>query len=131
MSREALRDGYVRPDGGESTSRRRTSSGSPAALANDATPFAPARARYWRRHPVARLKGQALNLARAVGLYVRLMRRVESARAAAPLSRGRSGVSYVGSSDPGRLFGYVIRCAMHYHHITLSRARWRGTRARS
>ena len=22
--------------------------------------------------------------------------------------------------DPGRMFGYLIRCAMHYHHVTLA-----------
>jgi hypothetical protein len=23
--------------------------------------------------------------------------------------------------DPGHLFGYLIRCALHYHHYTLAR----------
>ncbi len=118
MSRQALRDGYVglmtRVYEPEAYFERLA-----AAVGDGATPFAPARAHYWRRHPVARLNGQARNLARAAVLYARLMRRVESA---ALRRRYRTELwrQLRRFRDPGRLFGYVIRCAMHYHHMTLA-----------
>jgi hypothetical protein len=118
MSRQALRDGYVglmsRIYEPEAYFERLA-----ASLGPGTTPFAPARARYWRRHPVARVSGQARNLARAAVLYARLMRRVESVglrrRYRAELWRQLRRFR-----DPGRIFGYVIRCAMHYHHVTLA-----------
>jgi radical SAM superfamily enzyme YgiQ (UPF0313 family) len=118
MSRQVLRDGYV---------DLMTRIYEPAAyferlaagLGNGRTAFAPARARYWRGHPVARVNGQARNLARAAVLYARLMRHVESAglrrRYRAELWRQLRRFR-----DPGRIFGYLIRCAMHYHHVTLA-----------
>ena len=118
MSRQALRDGYVglmtRVYEPEAYFERLA-----AAVGDGATPFAPARAHYWRRHPVARLNGQARNLARAAVLYARLMRRVESA---ALRRRYRTELwrQLRRFRDPGALFGYVIRCAMHYHHMTLA-----------
>ena len=66
MSRDALRDGYVPADGRDLYEPDAYFERLDGAVGNGATPFAPARARYWRRHPVARLKGQAVNLARAV-----------------------------------------------------------------
>jgi radical SAM superfamily enzyme YgiQ (UPF0313 family) len=118
MSRHALRDGYVdlmtrlyEPE----AYFERLSSG----LARGPTPFAPARARYWRRHPVARANGQARNLARAAVLFARLMRDVESSalrrRYRAELWRQLRRLR-----DPGWLLGYLIRCAMHYHHASLA-----------
>jgi hypothetical protein len=119
LSREALRDGYIRlmeeiyqPD----AYFERLAGG----LGNLSAPFAPARARYWRRHPLARLKGQAINLARAAVLYARLMRHVGDADLR---KRYRREVrrQFLSHRDPGYLFGYLIRCAMHYHHYTLAR----------
>jgi hypothetical protein len=118
LGREALRDGYVRlMDAVYQADAyfERLAGG----LGGEAAPFAPARARYWRRHPFARVRRQAVNLARAAGLYSRLMARVTDA----PL-RARYRKEIVGDllrhRDPGRLFGYVVRCAMHYHHYMLS-----------
>jgi radical SAM superfamily enzyme YgiQ (UPF0313 family) len=118
MGRQALRDGYVdlmariyEPD----AYFERLAAG----LERGTTTFAPARARYWRRHPVARVTGQARNLVRAAVLYARLMRRVEQA----PLRRRYRAELWRQLRrfrDPGRLFGYLIRCAMHYHHATLA-----------
>jgi radical SAM superfamily enzyme YgiQ (UPF0313 family) len=119
FSREALRDGYVRlmeevyePD----AYFERLGAG----LGNRSMPFAPARARYWRKHPVARLRGQAWNLARAAALFARLMARVEDAALRARYRQEIAGQLRF-SRDPGRLFGYLIRCALHYHHYTLAR----------
>lgn len=117
MSRETLRDGYIwlmeeiyRP---EAYFARLAGS-----LGDGSTPFAPGRARYWQRHQWARLKGQTLNTVRAVALYRRLMRWVQDPVLRRHYRREvRRQLSY---GDPGRMFGFVIRCAMHYHHYTLS-----------
>ena len=119
LSREALRDGYIRlmeeiyqPD----AYFDRLEGG----LGNLSAPFAPARARYWQRHPLARLKGQAANLARAAVLYARLMRRVGDA-ALRRRYRHELRRQFLSHRDPGHLFGYLVRCAMHYHHYTFAR----------
>jgi radical SAM superfamily enzyme YgiQ (UPF0313 family) len=118
MSRQALRDGYVdlmtKIYAPEAYFERLA-----ASLGDGATPFAPARADYWRQHPVARVNGQARNLARAAVLFARLMRRVESA-ALRRRYRAELWRELRRFRDPGRMFGYLIRCAMHYHHVTLA-----------
>ena len=55
MSREELRDGYVRPDD-EIYEPEAYFERLAASLGPGTTPFAPARAHYWRRHPVARVQ---------------------------------------------------------------------------
>jgi radical SAM superfamily enzyme YgiQ (UPF0313 family) len=118
MTRQELRDGYIRlMDEIYQADAYFERLG--AGLGNDAMPFAPARARYWQDHPLARVKGQAFNLARAIGLYVRLMRRVEDESLR---KRYRREVmrEFLLHRDPGRLFGYVVRCALHYHHYSFS-----------
>jgi hypothetical protein len=52
-------------------------------------------------------------------LYARLMRGVAS-----PALRRRYRAELWRQlrrfRDPGRTLGYLIRCAMHYHHVTLA-----------
>jgi radical SAM superfamily enzyme YgiQ (UPF0313 family) len=119
LSRAALRDGFVqlmediyRPD----AYFERLAGG----LGDRSMPFAQARARYWQRHPLARAKGQAVNLARAAALFARLMRHVDD-----PYLRKRYRREvrdqFLSRRDPGHVFGYLIRCAMHYHHHKLAR----------
>jgi radical SAM superfamily enzyme YgiQ (UPF0313 family) len=119
MTRDALRDGYVRlmEEVYDTDAYFERLAGS---LGNGTTRFAPARARYWRRHPLRRVKAQAANLARAAVLFARLMTQVTDA----PLRRRyrREVLRELRSHrDAGRLFGFVTRCAMHYHHLTLAR----------
>jgi hypothetical protein len=66
------------------------------------------------------VKGQAVNLARAAALFVRLMRHVEDPHLR---KRYRREVrdQFLSRRDPGHVFGYLIRCAMHYHHQKLAR----------
>jgi hypothetical protein len=97
-------------------------------LGNATKPFAPARARYWRAHPLRRLKGQSTNLARAAVLFARLMRSVPDARLR-QCYRREIYLQLLRRRDPGHLLGYVIRCAMHYHHYTLSAQVARGEEA--
>ena len=117
MSRSALRDGYVRlmediyrPDA--YFERLESSVGNGA-------PFAPARAKYWRRHPLARVKGQMRNAVRAAGLYIRLMHHVEDAELKKRYRR-EAGRQLLRRRDPGYLLGYLVRCGFHYHHSTLA-----------
>jgi hypothetical protein len=81
---------------------------------------APARARYWRTHPWRRMAGKALDAARAAAIFVQLMRIVPDAglrrvyrRELASLLRRRPSASL--------LFGYVLKCVMHFHHHTMAR----------
>jgi hypothetical protein len=84
------------------------------------TPFAPARARYRRRHPFRALSAHTRDAVRAAVLYARLMRRTDDA---ALRRRYRQEIrrQLLRFGDPGRLLGYLIRCAMHYHHLKLAR----------
>ncbi len=119
MSREELRDGYVSADGElyePDAYFERLAGG----LGDGTTPFAPARARYWRRHPLKKLRGQALNLLRAAGLYGRLRRHVKEPELWARYRR-EIRTQLLRHRDPGRVLGYVIRCALHFHHYTLAR----------
>ena len=81
--------------------------------------------RYWRSHPLSGLKSQSANLLRAAVLYLRLIRSVpdralrkEYARRIAMLVKARP--------DPTLLFFYVLKCAMHYHHVTMARQMTEG-----
>ena len=119
LTRTALRDGFVRlmedvyrPD----AYFERLVGG----MGNTVLGFAPARTRYWRRHGLARVNDQTRNLLRAAVLFVRLMRHVED-----PALRARYRREVVAQwrarGDPGFVLGYIIRCAMHYHHQRLAR----------
>jgi radical SAM superfamily enzyme YgiQ (UPF0313 family) len=78
-----------------------------------------ARAKYWRRHPATHLREQSKNLARCAGLFVQLMRHVREAKLRAEYRRRL--VRLMRSRwDPAVWFVYLIKCAMHYHHYTLS-----------
>jgi hypothetical protein len=119
LGRDQLRDGYVRlmdeiyePEAYFLRLR--------AGLGDGSTRFAPARARHWRGHPWARFRRQSTHLVRAAVLSARLMRRV-----ADPALRRRYRreirTQFFRRRDPGFLLGFVIRCALHYHHHTLAR----------
>ncbi len=79
-----------------------------------------ARAKYWRRHPVTYLRAQSKNLVRCAGLFAQLMRQVPEARLRAEYRRRMVRLMRA-RWDPAVWFVYLIKCAMHYHHYTLSR----------
>jgi hypothetical protein len=68
-----------------------------------------------------------MDVVRAVTLFVRLMRRVED-----PYLRQRYWQEvrdqFLERRDAGHVLGYVIRCAMHYHHQKLARSMTQGGR---
>jgi len=119
LSREALRDGYVALMA-DIYSPEAYFERLAGGIGDAAFEMAPARARYWRRHPVARLKGQAGNMVRTAALFARLMRRVDDPSLRACYRR-RLAEQVRSRRDPARWFAYTIRCALHYHHYTMAR----------
>ena len=78
------------------------------------------RSRWWKRHPIERMKTEAVFLAQAIGLFFRLMKGVTEK----PLRqryRRQFWKFLKASRDPGMMLLYVIHLAMHYHAHTMSR----------
>ncbi len=119
MTREQLRDGYVEllrdlhePQVYFDRLDR--------LYLDDNFDFGHARARYWRRHPLAGLRAQTANAARAAVVYRRLMRQVSDDRLRKEYRRRvRNLLRY--RRDPAVVFTYVLKCAIHYHHYSMSR----------
>jgi hypothetical protein len=117
MTREELRDGYVRV---------MQELYEPSAyfdrleqlFLRDNFQFGGSRAAYWRRHPWAWLKGQATQLIRSAVVYRRLMRAVPEAHLRDEYRR-RIRRLWRERREPATLFVYLIKCAMHYHHHTM------------
>jgi radical SAM superfamily enzyme YgiQ (UPF0313 family) len=76
--------------------------------------------RYWRRRPWAWLKGQTRNLVTAAVLYHRMMRGVPEVRLRREYRR-RIWRLVRARPDPNLLILYLIKCAMHYHQWTMAR----------
>jgi len=119
MSREALRDGYV---------RQMVDLYEPEAFfgrvddlyLKQRTPFFAAMHRHHRRHPWLRTGEAAKDAGRAIGLYARLMRGVPE-RALRREYRKRLIGLLRERPDPHLLFLYTVKCAMHYHHYVMAR----------
>ncbi len=76
--------------------------------------------RYWRRHPWNWLKTQTRNLITSVVLYHRLMRGVPEASLRREYRR-RMWRLLRARPDPNLAILYLIKCAMHYHQHTMAR----------
>jgi hypothetical protein len=119
LGREELRDGYVRV---------MNELYRPEAYFNrledlylkGRMPFGPGRWRWWRRHPWQKIKMQGLNLARALVLYCRLMRRIPDV-ALRREYRERMWKLLKVRRDPALVLIHVINCAMHYHLYSMAR----------
>ncbi len=119
MSREALRDGYV---------RELKDLYEPTAFFDrvddlyltQKTPFFAGMQRHYRRNPWRRAAEVAKDLARAGALFSRLMNRVPDA-ALRREYRQRIARLLRRRPDPHLLFLYTVKCAMHYHHCTMAR----------
>ena len=113
MTREQLRDGYVRV---------MTELVEPVsffdrldALYVDAKiPYAPARAKFRRKHQWKQFKAGVFDIVRAIGLFASLMWHVDD-RGLRREYRRRAGRVLLAHRDPGLLLYYLIKCAMHYH----------------
>src|SRR5262245_33137790 len=119
LSREELRDGYVRlldalyePG---AYFRRLEDLYLKARLDPDA-----GIRKYWRRHPGARLKTALRNLASAGVLFGRLLRGVPEAGLRREYLR-RLGRLCRARPDPSLLLAFALKCALHYHQHTMAR----------
>jgi radical SAM superfamily enzyme YgiQ (UPF0313 family) len=118
MSREELRDGYVRlmQDLYEPTAYFDRLD---ALFIHGSFHFSQARAAYWRQRPWYWLKGNAAHLARSFLVYLQMMRGVPE-----PALRREYFKRIVGllrrRRDPVVLFVYLLKCAIHYHlHVMI------------
>ena len=117
MTREELRDGYVRVLTTLYESEAYWERTEALYLKTNFS-IAPARARYWRKHPWQRIKTGAKFFAQAIGLFVRLMNGVPEASIRREY-RKRLWRYLKVRQDPVVL-GYVFHMAMHYHAHTLA-----------
>jgi len=81
--------------------------------------FAQPRAKYWRKHPWAWLRGHSQDLAASLGIFLSLMVNVKDARLRR-LYRQRALRLFRQRPDPPVLFAYLLKCVIHYHHYTLA-----------
>jgi radical SAM superfamily enzyme YgiQ (UPF0313 family) len=118
MSREELRDGYValmeelyEPEAFFDRIE--------GLYLRDKFTFARARSRYWWRHPWQGVRAQFFNLARSAVIYRRLMRHVRDKSLQCEY-RLRITRLLKSRRDPAVLFVYSIKCAVHFHHYTMT-----------
>jgi hypothetical protein len=78
------------------------------------------RLRYWRKHPLKRLKTETFFLAQGLGLFARLLTGVPEASLRREYRRRLWRLVKV-RQNPGVIFIYAVQCAMHYHAYTMAR----------
>jgi radical SAM superfamily enzyme YgiQ (UPF0313 family) len=119
LSREELRDGYLRV---------LTELYDPEAYFGRvedlwlSEPFdvGQGRVRWWKGHPIRRLRTEAVFLAQSIALYHRLTTNVPEAWLRQEY-RKRIRKLLRKRRNPGVLLMYLLKCAMHYHTYTLSK----------
>ncbi len=119
MTREQLRDGYVRLmrdlyEPGAYFGRL------DGLYLGDRIPFEAGMARYWRRHPWSWFTAQAKNLVRSAVMYTRLMRNIPE-RELRREYRKRFWRFVTARPNANIAFFYLIKCVMHYHQCTMAR----------
>jgi radical SAM superfamily enzyme YgiQ (UPF0313 family) len=119
MTREELRDGYVRMLDAmfdpESYFER-----TEALFLQRSFDLGCARSDYWRRHPMRRLQREAIDLAMAAGIYLRLMVGLSSSLLRREY-RKRVRRFLQAHRRPGLLVSYMFHLVMHYHAHTMAR----------
>lgn len=126
MSREALREGFFRvmrelydPE----NYFRRTE----ALMIEGKLRVSRARARYWEKHPLERLRTETLFRLQAIGFFWRLMRGVPDPHLRSEYGR-RLWRYFRHCREPSLLLGYLFHLAMHYHAYTLAQQMISGRR---
>ncbi|QEH31742.1 Radical SAM superfamily protein [Aquisphaera giovannonii] len=119
MSREELRDGYVRSMNALYEPSAYFDRLDDLLLGGD-FPVAGAWMRHWARHPWRRLRDQAELMALALGLFALLMLRVPDAALRREYRRRLWGLLRI-RREPTVVVSYVVKCAMHYHAHTMAR----------
>ncbi len=77
------------------------------------------RERFWKKHPIARLKMESLWLVQAVGLFVRLMSGIPERHLKREYRR-RVWRYLKYRRNPGMLLLYLVKVAQHYHAYTMA-----------
>jgi radical SAM superfamily enzyme YgiQ (UPF0313 family) len=119
MSREELREGYVRLMG-ELYAPDAYFERLEGLYLGERIERGHARARYLGRHPWRRLREEAVSLLQAAGLYTRLMRGVSDAELRREYTRRLWRMAKL-RPEPKVLRVFAIRCVMHYHYHILAR----------
>jgi radical SAM superfamily enzyme YgiQ (UPF0313 family) len=85
------------------------------------------RQRYWRKHPLGRLKWESLWAVQAIALFWRLMRGVPERHLRAEYRR-RMAKFLRRRQNPGIVLLQALKLAMHYHAHTMARQQAAGER---
>ncbi len=113
MSREQLRDGYIRVMNDlvepESFFDRLDS-----LYVKSKIPYAPARMAFRRKHRWKQFKAGAFDIARALALFASLMWHVNDPVLRREYRKRLRGV-IAARRDPGLVMYYLIKCAVHFH----------------
>lgn len=128
MSRDALRDGYLRLMQDLYDPQSFFDRVEDLYLAGGLG-LRRGRRQYWRWHPWVWLKGQATNLIRCAVLYWRLMRGVDDAQLRATYRR-RMWRLLRRRPDPVLLLAFLLRCTAHFHFYAMTQ-QMTGTRMAS
>jgi radical SAM superfamily enzyme YgiQ (UPF0313 family) len=119
LSREQLRDGYVRVMN-ELYEPEAFFDRVDDLFLKFRMPHVAAKARHRRRRPWQRLRANARALLEATVLFSRIMRRVPEP-ALRRIYRQRLGRLLRSRPDAGLVMYYVVKCALHYHAYTMAR----------
>jgi hypothetical protein len=119
MSPETLRDGYVRVLSTQYDPKNYFERTEALFLQPDFD-IGYGKSPYWKRHPLRKLKVESISLVAAIGLFLRLMRRVPEAHLRREY-RSRMKRLLKVHRRPGLVLLYVFHLAMHYHTYTLAR----------
>jgi len=118
LSREALRDGYLTVMQKLYEPERYFARLESLFLEGNFR-FGGARAQYWKKHPWIGAKEKTYYGVLALGLLARLMWTIPQPALRKEYRKRILRLLRV-NRDPSVLFVYVIKCAMHFHHYTLS-----------
>jgi radical SAM superfamily enzyme YgiQ (UPF0313 family) len=124
MSREQLRDGYVRAMSDLYEPEAYFGRLEDLILRGE-IPMGRAWVRHWRRHPWRRLRDQATLLAQALGLFARLMRMIPEPSLRREYRKRIWRLLKV-RPEPIVILFYVMKCVMHYHAHTMATAMGSG-----
>jgi radical SAM superfamily enzyme YgiQ (UPF0313 family) len=118
MSREQLRDGYVQVMNELYTTENYFGRLEDLWITHNFD-IGKSRAKYWKTHPLGRIKMEAIWLVQAVGLFVRLMSGIPEAHLRKEYRR-RAWRYLKHRRNPGMLFTYMVKIAQHYHAYTMA-----------
>jgi radical SAM superfamily enzyme YgiQ (UPF0313 family) len=119
MSREELRDGYVRVMQTMYEPRAYFDRLDDLYLKHK-MPFCQGVVKYWKRHPWSWLKMQTKNVVSSVVLFARLMRSVPEVGLRREYRKRLWGMLKA-RPDPNLLLLYLLKCGIHYHQYTMAR----------